>query len=559
MSLGYSPGGKKFIAVVIILVAVFFFTAPEARALNTDKIRILTHSTGRNLYNAGVAGWFTDFNTSHGTTYEISRVDYPSDSLYGHANYPYDWWNIWGSEDEQGNPRQRACQSGEPDLECLEGLASQYDVIVFKQCYPGADVREEAASGPSISSARKTVENYKLQYRALRSELDKFPDTLFIVWTLVPRRESATNLDNSGRARTFVNWVRDDWLTEDGNPHPNIRIFDYWGHASDSDNYLKDTYERDGTDSHPNTLANEEIYPLFSQCIIDNINTFTQVPDSEAPTAPTGLTAEAVSESKIKLSWTASTDNRGISRYRIFQNNQEVTTTWQLSHTVDNGLNPSTTYSFSVRAEDFSGNPSGHSNTASATTMAAGSVPVEKEVISVADNWAYFKGTQEPPAQWKETGFDDSQWLQGATGIGYGDDDDNTELLDMSGNYSSVYLRKTFLLDMNNISAMFLDINYDDGFIAYLNGTEVASSNVNSGAAHDSFATQGREADQVESIDLTSHISLLVSGQNNVLAIQGHNGAISSSDFSIIPSLRITGFTNLKTLNAPGITGITYK
>ena len=49
-----------------------------------------------------------------------------------------------------------------------------------------------------------------------------------------------------------------------------------------------------------------------------------------------------------------------------------------------------------------------------------------KNVINWGDEWKYRSGTSEPPVDWHTMTFDDSEWMTGSTGIGYGDDDDVT-------------------------------------------------------------------------------------------------------------------------------------
>lgn len=93
--------------------------------------------------------------------------------------------------------------------------------------------------------------------------------------------------------------------------------------------------------------------------------------DTQAPTAPTNLTASAVSSSQINLSWTASTDNVGVTGYDIYRGGTFLKTVTGTS-TSDTGLTASTSYSYSVKAKDAAGNASANSNTASATTQASG-------------------------------------------------------------------------------------------------------------------------------------------------------------------------------------------
>src|SRR5438309_945098 len=94
-------------------------------------------------------------------------------------------------------------------------------------------------------------------------------------------------------------------------------------------------------------------------------------PDTTPPSVPTGLTASAVSSSQINLSWAASSDNVGVSGYRVFRDGTQIATTSATSFTNNTGLSPSTTYSYAVAAFDAAGNLSAQSSPASATTQAA--------------------------------------------------------------------------------------------------------------------------------------------------------------------------------------------
>ena len=94
------------------------------------------------------------------------------------------------------------------------------------------------------------------------------------------------------------------------------------------------------------------------------------IPDTTPPSTPTNLSATAISPSQINLSWTASTDNVGVTGYRVYRNGTQVGTPTGTSYS-DTGLTASTAYSYYVRAVDAAGNVSGNSNTASATTQAA--------------------------------------------------------------------------------------------------------------------------------------------------------------------------------------------
>jgi glucose/arabinose dehydrogenase/fibronectin type 3 domain-containing protein len=105
------------------------------------------------------------------------------------------------------------------------------------------------------------------------------------------------------------------------------------------------------------------------------------VPDNTPPTAPTGLTATAPDSSQVGLSWTGSTDNVGVAGYRVERcqgagctNFAQIAAPTATSYS-DTGVAPSTTYRYQVRAVDASGNLSGYSAIADATTAAAPATP----------------------------------------------------------------------------------------------------------------------------------------------------------------------------------------
>ncbi len=89
--------------------------------------------------------------------------------------------------------------------------------------------------------------------------------------------------------------------------------------------------------------------------------------DLTAPSVPTDLAANAVSSSQIDLTWTASTDNVGVSGYRIFRDNVEIGTSATTSYS-STGLSGGTLYTYKVTAYDAMGNESAQSAPASATT-----------------------------------------------------------------------------------------------------------------------------------------------------------------------------------------------
>ena len=164
----------------------------------------------------------------------------------------------------------------------------------------------------------------------------------------------------------------------------------------------------------------------------------------------------------------------------------------------------------------------------------------EDVLIAAGTLWRYVKGVRAPGEGWQKRRYRDAHWSLGATGIGYGDDDDATVLDDMQNQYLSVYLRQTIQLSaeaLAEINQLLLRVDYDDGFRAYLNGRQVANANLPSGTiTHQTAANGSHEAGTPEEFDLSPFLGLLREGAN-VLAIEVHNRSLTSSDLSMIPEL----------------------
>lgn len=161
------------------------------------------------------------------------------------------------------------------------------------------------------------------------------------------------------------------------------------------------------------------------------------------------------------------------------------------------------------------------------------SVPHKKMVVAPSVSWRYFIGNSEPSANWRKSSFDDSQWTEGIGGVGYGDSDDGTVI----GRCLSVYLRHTFTLpDLGRVTSMDLYMDYDDGFVAYINDVEIARSKGMSGIhpPYDQLSMVSHEARLYEGGLPERYevpLNVLRLGEN-VLAIQVHNAREHSSDLS---------------------------
>jgi hypothetical protein len=156
-----------------------------------------------------------------------------------------------------------------------------------------------------------------------------------------------------------------------------------------------------------------------------------------------------------------------------------------------------------------------------------------ESIILGTDEWRYLPAVTEPPSGWNSTGYNDSAWSTGNGGFGYGDLDDET----LINPVNSLYLRKNFqIYDTSVIDGILLDIDYDDAFVAYMNGTEIARSpnlTINP-VRFNSPLTIDHEAKMYRGIQPERYIfndSMIIPGIN-IIAVQILNNGITSSDLT---------------------------
>ena len=102
--------------------------------------------------------------------------------------------------------------------------------------------------------------------------------------------------------------------------------------------------------------------------------TTTPASDTTPPSVPAGLSASAISTSQITLSWNASTDNVGVTGYKVYRSGNQIGTTPTLSYT-DTNLSAGTSYSYTVAAYDAANNTSGQSGAVGVMTQSVAANP----------------------------------------------------------------------------------------------------------------------------------------------------------------------------------------
>jgi len=209
---------------------------------------------------------FEKYNKEHDKNYLINEMVFPKAVPYGWNNYPYDYYNIWvknaGSEPYMEEPT-------------LEILTKEYQVIIFKHCFPVCEIQAEQELA-NINSDVKTISNYKLQYQALKDKMHTYPDTKFILFTGATQQKSNITEDQARRAKEFFTWVVDEWDT----PGDNIYLWDLYNLETKGGLYLKEDYAASPTDPHPNiSFAGKAVHLLFARIIdiIENQGSGTQL------------------------------------------------------------------------------------------------------------------------------------------------------------------------------------------------------------------------------------------------------------------------------------------
>jgi hypothetical protein len=254
----------KRIPQILIFVILLLTMSCKSKQNEMERIIFLHHSTGQAIWygkvnryvrkltdKSDVKSYFNDYNRKNKTDYYISKKPFP---LRG-TNDPYDYYNIWV---------KNAGENSYLDDPTLEILTKDYDIIIFKHCYPVSNILEDIGS-PNIDSRERRLENYKLQYEALKRKMHSFSESKFIVWTPPVMVKNNLSIEEAKRTNEFRNWIMNEWDEKSD----NIFIWDFYSYETEGGLFLKDEYSITPDDSHPNKQFSGRIAPLFAQFIID--------------------------------------------------------------------------------------------------------------------------------------------------------------------------------------------------------------------------------------------------------------------------------------------------
>ena len=171
----------------------------------------------------------------------------------------------------------------------------------------------------------------------------------------------------------------------------------------------------------------------------------------------------------------------------------------------------------------------------------------QKTIISQGEEWEYLAGGKTPEDNtWTGLSFEskDTDWKKGKAGFGYGDNDDETVLEDMQNKYAKIFIRKEFTITegtkLNNLALL---INYDDAFVLHVNGRRLMNSNnLSVNEETGAITVTNHEANGPEYFSLNDYAGAFRIGKN-VIALEGHNTNLESSDFTLDPQLLTGGST----------------
>jgi hypothetical protein len=207
--------------------------------------------------------------------------------------------------------------------------------------------------------------------------------------------------------------------------------------------------------------------------------------DTTPPTTPSGFKAVTGTEG-VTLSWTASTDDRGVAAYEVLRADRVVASGTATTVTLPPA--PATTR-YAVRAVDAAGNRS--AGTPPVTAAQPGPTgpdpdpepdPEPAVVLEKGSTWSYLWNGEGAPAGWAAPAFDDAGWATGAAPLGWGTSDIATPLSTATTPVPiTSYYRHDIELPTPLPEKVSLSVRVDDGVVVYVNGTEVLRRNLDAG------------------------------------------------------------------------------
>ena len=295
-----------------------------------------------------------------------------------------------------------------------------------------------------------------------------------------------------------------------------------------------------------------------------NVTTLTPNPDTQAPTIPTNLITSNITQTTVDLSWTASTDNVGVTGYEIFRGTTSIGTSATTSFTVT-GLTAETNYSFTVKAKDAAGNISANSTAVSITTLGT-------PACAGINSYPYSESFETNLGVWTNATGDDIDWTRDSggtpssgTGPATGQDGsfylytEASTNVTPAGSPNKIALLNSPCIDLSSVPDASLDFGY------HMQGTAMGSLQVlvstDNGVSYTSIwsqnGSQGNDWNQA-SVALTAYAGSVIQLQFKATTGSGWSSDIAIDNIKIVSVTPDTQAPTIPTnLSASGITQTT--
>ncbi|MGF1557242.1 GEVED domain-containing protein [Paucihalobacter sp.] len=239
----------------------------------------------------------------------------------------------------------------------------------------GYDVYQDAALIASVTTANYQVTglnpntNYSFFVRAkdAAGNISNNSNTVNVTTLAPPDTEAPTSPTNLTATNTTQSTTDLSW--NDSTDNTGVTAYDVFQDGALIASVSSTNYQVTGLSASTNySFTVRARDAAGNQSDFSNTVLVTTI-DTQAPTAPTNLTASNITQTTTDLSWNASTDNVGVTGYDVYQSGVLIASVISTNFQVT-GLNSATSYSFFVRAKDAAGNVSNNSNTVNITALA---------------------------------------------------------------------------------------------------------------------------------------------------------------------------------------------
>ena len=175
-------------------------------------------------------------------------------------------------------------------------------------------------------------------------------------------------------------------------------------------------------------------------------------------------------------------------------------------------------------------------------SVAGGAGGGAETVVPYGSEWRFDDTGTDLGSEWREPGYNDSQWNSGPAELGYGDGDEESEIGfggDPQDKHPTTYFRRTFMVeDTDAIVSGACRVFRDDGVVVFLNGTRIGIDNIDANPSYDDFAQSAVDDGNLE-IELPPVPPALFVAGDNILAVEIHQSDPQSSDLSFNLELEV--------------------